>query len=165
MSMLYRHTQRARILMWINSLTFAVVLAVALVVNTTTGWIVLAVAAAFELTIGYLFSSLTVEVTRETLSWHFGPGVIRKSLPRSEIAAVHPVPTKWWYGWGIRLTPKGWLYSVSGLEAVAVTRTNGRTTLIGTDDPLGLANVLMGLDNHDAAEGSHRPHLRADGGS
>lgn len=165
MSTLYRHTQRARILMWIYGITFAIVLAVALAVNNTVGWIVLAVVAAIELTVGYLFSSLTVEVTHETLSWHFGPGVIRKSLPRAEIAAVHPVPTKWWYGWGIRITPKGWLYSVSGLEAVAVTRANGRTTLIGTDDPLGLANALTGLAEHEMAEGSHRPHLRANAGS
>ena len=161
MSTLYRHTQPARILMWVYGVTFVVLLAVALVVNNTVGWIVLAAVAAVELGVGYLFSSLTVEVTQDTLAWHFGPGVIRKSLPREEIAEVHPVPTKWWYGWGIRMTPKGWLYSVSGLEAVAVTRTSGQTTLIGTDDPLGLANALTGVTDHAAAEGSHRPHIRA----
>ena len=67
MSTLYRHTQPARILMWVYGVTFVVLLAVALVVNNTVGWIVLGAVAAVELGVGYLFSSLTVEVTEDTL--------------------------------------------------------------------------------------------------
>ena len=45
-------------------------------------------------------------------------------------------------GWGIHLTPYGWLYNVSGFDAVAITLRNGRKVALGTDDPHGLVDAI-----------------------
>ena len=97
---------------------------------------------AFLAFIGWLFSSLTVEVTDDAINWHFGPGFWKKSIPRVEITLAQRVRTKVRYGWGIRRIPKGWLYNVSGLDAVAITRASGKTIMIGTDEPDALVAAL-----------------------
>ena len=82
-----------------------------------------------------LFHCLTVEIARGYLRLKFGVGLIRKSFRIKEIENAEPIRTRWWYGWGIRLTPHGWLFSVSGFDAVKITLRNGRRYAIGTDEP------------------------------
>jgi len=88
------------------------------------------------------FSSLTVTVDQDTLTWHFGLEFWKKSTARSEITNVRSVETRWWDGWGIRWTPNGWLYNVAGFDAVAVTTRDGKTVMIGTDEPDTLVSAL-----------------------
>ncbi|MCH9765366.1 MAG: hypothetical protein K0U34_05175 [Alphaproteobacteria bacterium] len=139
----YQHTQRATYLLplflVLALLTF--ILAVAAVDVPAVNRL-LYVLSAVLLAAGWLFSSLTVAVTDDQLRWFFGPGFWNKSIARSEITSAQPVRTKWWYGWGIRMTPKGWLYNVSGLDAVAITTKSGKTVLIGSDEPQALAGAL-----------------------
>lgn len=95
-----------------------------------------------------LFSILTVEVDGEEVSVRFGVGLIRKRFPLSEIESHSAVRNPWYYGWGLRRTPIGWLYNVSGLEAVEITMKDGRKVRIGTDDPAGLdAAIGAALSN------------------
>ena len=68
----------------------------------------------------------------------------------AEIVACKPIRIRWWYGWGIHLTPYGWLYNVSGLDAVAMTLRNGRKFALGTDDPQGLAAAILGMRSTSA---------------
>ena len=68
--------------------------------------------------------------------------MIRKRVSVAEIVACEPIRIRWWYGWGIHLTPYGWLYNVSGLDAVAITLRNGRKLALGTDDPDGLIAAI-----------------------
>jgi hypothetical protein len=89
-----------------------------------------------------LFYKLTITIKEETLCASFGIGIIRKRVSVAEIAACGPIRIRWWYGWGIHLTPYGWLYNVSGLDAVAITLRNGRKFALGSDDPQGLANAI-----------------------
>ncbi len=89
-----------------------------------------------------LFYKLTITINEETLSASFGIGMIRKRVSVAEIAACEPIRIRWWYGWGIHLTLYGWLYNVSGLDAVAITLRNGRKFALGTDDPQGLAAAI-----------------------
>ena len=138
----YTHTQRADWLWWVMGGFVAFELVIALIIGQLIGWIILAAVAVFALVLAWLFSSLTVMVTAEGLSWYFGPGLWRHGLPWSQIQGAEPTRTKWWYGWGIRITPRGLLYNIAGLDAVAVRRTNGKTTLIGTDEPEALAAAL-----------------------
>lgn len=65
-----------------------------------------------------LFESLTVGVTRDRLEVRFGPGLIRKSFRIADILEAHAIRNRWCYGWGIRLTPHGWLFNVSGRARV-----------------------------------------------
>ena len=69
-----------------------------------TGLLFLPLALALAAT-AWVFSSLTVEVSLDELTWYFGPGFWRKSIQRGEIASATPVRNKWWWGWGIHLTP------------------------------------------------------------
>ena len=92
--------------------------------------------------IALLFGTLTVIVDDKRISWRFGIGLIRKSLPVTAVASFRAVRNPWYYGWGIRLTPLGWLYNVSGLSAVALALNDGRQVLIGTDEPDALQHAL-----------------------
>ena len=85
-----------------------------------------------------LFYKLRITIEDETLCASFGTGIIRKRVRLAEIVGCEPIRIRWWYGWGIHLTPYGWLYNVSGLDAVAITLRDGRKFALGTDDPHGL---------------------------
>ncbi len=88
------------------------------------------------------FASLTVTVDERMARIKFGLGIIRKRFPLNEIHAHRGVKNRWFYGWGIRYTPHGWLFNVSGLSAVELEMTSGKTYRIGTNDPEGLAAAL-----------------------
>jgi hypothetical protein len=90
----------------------------------------------------WLFGSLTVEVNDEELRHYFGPKFWKKSYLLQEIDSVVQVRNSWIFGWGIRLTPHGWLYNVSGLDAVEIKLRSGRKFRIGTDDPLGIIEAI-----------------------
>jgi hypothetical protein len=98
-------------------------------------------AAAFAAA-GVLFFSLTVEVADGELRWFFGPGLWRQRVALAEIAAVAEVPSRWWEGWGIHLTPRGWLYNVYGRGAVEIVLRSGRRFRLGTDEPQALLEAL-----------------------
>jgi len=87
-----------------------------------------------------LFCSLTVKVTAQVLEIRFGPGLIRKSFLVHDIREAQIVRNPWYYGWGIRLIPHGWLFNVSGVHAVEIKMANAKMYRIGTDRP----NELLG---------------------
>ncbi len=92
--------------------------------------------------VGTIFSSLTIEITDEELRASFGPGLTIKRAKLADIEAVQTVRNPWYYGWGIRFTPRGMLYNVSGLDAVEVRLRNGHTFQLGTDEPERLQQAL-----------------------
>ena len=49
-----------------------------------------------------LFSSLTVQVTDDRLTWYFGPRFWRNTLALDAIEHVEPVQNSWMHGWGIQ---------------------------------------------------------------
>jgi len=98
--------------------------------------------AALLLVVLVLFSTLTVVVRPREVDIRFGPGVIRKRYALGDFVSVNVVRNRWYWGLGIRLIPKGWLYNVSGLDAVELVRKNGRVVRIGTDEPEALAAAL-----------------------
>ena len=72
-----------------------------------------------------------------------GPGLIRRSFAVPSIRTAQAVRNHWYYGWGIRLTPHGWLFNVSGLDAVQIRLENGRQYRIGTDRPEELLAAIQ----------------------
>lgn len=90
-----------------------------------------------------LFCTLNIEIANGRLGWRFGPGLIRKSVALSEIEHVEQVPVLWWHGWGIHLTGHGWLYNVSGWDAVEVRLKSGKQFRLGTDEPQRLVEALQ----------------------
>lgn len=132
MNSTYKHTQVGYFIL----LTIGVVLAaVALSWASARGPRESLIIVAIVLAAGILFATLTIEIDHDSLRWRFGPGLIRKHVRLSDIESVEPVRNRFWYGYGIRLTPQGWLYNVSGLDAVEVRLRSGKTFRLGTDEP------------------------------
>jgi hypothetical protein len=91
----------------------------------------------------YMFSSLTIHVTDRALEWGFGPGMFRKQVALGEIKNVEITRTRLLEGWGIHKTSRGWLYNVSGFDAVLITLHSGKRLLLGTDEPDRLQSALL----------------------
>lgn len=139
MRTLYRHKQIGRF-----SLLGAgagIILILALVSQMGAHPMLLAVLGLMAFA-GVVLSSLTVVLTASSLVLWFGPGVLRKIVPLAEIANVEAVRNPWYYGIGLRATPRGMLYNVSGLSAVEITRRDGERFRIGTDEPERLCASL-----------------------
>lgn len=134
----YKHTQTGTMILIGAALIVPMI--IFLVFN---GLILIAGFTAFMLILmTILFATLTVEITENQIFCWFGIGLIRKKFDLAEITAVETIRYPWYYGWGIRLTPKGWMFNVSGLDAVEITRRSGKHFLIGTDQPHKLAAAI-----------------------
>lgn len=90
-----------------------------------------------------LFYSLTVEIDKTRLIVKFGFGFINKKFILKDIESCRTVRNPWYYGWGIRITPHGWLYNVSGLSGVEIQMKNGKKYRIGTDEPKSLEQAII----------------------
>ncbi|MDG4551722.1 MAG: hypothetical protein P9G45_15080 [Candidatus Contendobacter sp.] len=135
----YRHTQFATAI--VAPLLLVAVLAAG--VGGLTGvMLITVIGPALMAVFLVLFYALTVEIDAAHLLFRFGVGLIRKRVLLAEIVDVQPVRNSWLYGWGIHRTPRGWLYNVSGWEAVEITLTSGERLRLGTDEPQKLAQVL-----------------------
>jgi hypothetical protein len=96
----------------------------------------------FTILLAVFFWGLAVEVNQDEVRLSFGIGLIKKTILRELVVDVEQVRNSWWYGWGIRLTPHGWMWNISGLDAVELTYRNGKKFRIGTDEPEMLLGVL-----------------------
>jgi hypothetical protein len=90
--------------------------------------------AALMVVAGWCFSSLTVRISDDTLKLHFGFGWPSKTVPLADIVSADVTRTTFWEGWGVHRTRRGWLYNVSGFDAVIVQRRDGSALLVGSDE-------------------------------
>ena len=139
--MMYRHTQFGVTMLVALGAPIILLLPLALILPPPASIIVIATTVVIALSL-LLFYSLTTEVSRDAFSFRFGVGIIRRTIPIGEIADCRKVSNPWYFGWGIHLTPRGWLYNVSGLEAVEIDLRNGRRLLVGSDEPEALCNAI-----------------------
>jgi len=137
----YEHTQIGHVIVWCLFVP-AVLFAINAIFGSSPHRESLLVVSVVLLITLALFYKLTITIDEETLCASFGIGMIRKRVSVAKIAVCEPIRIHWWYGWGIHLTPYGWLYNVSGLDAVAITLRNGRKFALGSDDPHGLAEAI-----------------------
>ena len=136
----YRHTQIGYVIF--ATIGGAMVLILLLMSLYEFNWTPLIVFSILAICL-VLFATLTVEIDEQHLHIRFGPGAIRKKFPLQDIESHQVLKNHWYYGWGIRRTPHGWLWNVSGLDAVELLLRNGKKFRIGTDDPEGLRGVLQ----------------------
>ena len=89
-----------------------------------------------------LFGALTVTVHADGITAAFGLGLIRRRVRFADVRGYALVRNHWLSGYGIRWLPHGWLWNVSGLDAVEVQLDHGRVWRIGTDEPQALADAI-----------------------
>lgn len=141
----YRHRQFG----WVIATGTAVGLALAVLMTASlstgtlkaAGWMVAALyavlAAAFA-----LFATLTVEVDARAVRVRFGIGIIGRTIEIADIVRCDLIRTRIWWGWGLHWTPSGWLYNVSGREAVRLELRRERSVMIGSDDAQALKGAI-----------------------
>lgn len=141
---LYKHRQVGVATVAALGLGALVCLGFSLAVGSPDARIILLAIAGVLAISAVLFCTLTVELSRDSLSWYFGPGVLRKKVPITDIKDAAVTKTRFIHGWGVHLTARGWLYNVSGFGAVAITLKSGKRFLLGSDEPEQLCSVIRG---------------------
>jgi len=101
------------------------------------------IAVLLTLIVTLIFSNLKIIVSKSQIEWHFGLGFWNKKILIKDIQSVKIVRNKWWYGWGIRKYQLGWLYNVSGLDAIELHLKNGKHIRLGTNDPKKLQKAIQ----------------------
>ena len=136
----YQHTQIGYLIIII--LIIVSIFMVYLMDVQGLNWIAFATLIIFGVCL-VLFVTLTVVIEENVLRIRFGPGVIRKTFPLKDIESCRVVKNPWYYGWGIHMTPHGWLFNVSGSYAVEIKMKTGRKYRIGTDVPNDLEKAIL----------------------
>jgi hypothetical protein len=138
MSVRYEHTQ-------IGSVTIAAIgtaILLAIVGAITTRHPGPAIVAAGLLVVLTLTATLTTSVADGVLEVRMGVGLVRRRIALSDVARVDVVRNHWIWGWGIRWTPHGWLWNVSGTRGIQLLYKSGRRFRIGSDEPEQLAGAV-----------------------
>ena len=148
----YSHTQFGRVLVY-GMLAIVLMLGLAGLMLGTIRWMLPPIALLALAAL--LFGWLKTEISDGILHCRFGPGLFHKRFPLREIVGVRSVRNSWIWGWGIRYTPRGWLYNVSGLDGVELTLSGGRHVRIGTDRPEELVQAIeQAIALHDGRGGT-----------
>jgi len=129
----YRHTQIG----WSMLVVLATAAVITIAVVPRSSAFDLIAPATLSLCL-FLFASLTVAADQERIEARFGLGLIRKTIHWAAISSARPVRNSPLLGLGIRWIGTGWMFNVSGLNAVELSLKNGKVFRIGTDDPAGL---------------------------
>ena len=140
---IYRRTQYTRVAV-VVPLYYAWLLVV-IVLDFRAVLTMLPLFVGLTLLVSVLFfgsRSLMVSVTPAEVDLTYSFGWPRKRIERATIVSAEPLRIPWWYGAGIRRTPKGWMWSIWGFDTVVLTLSDGKRFLIGTDDPEGLTAAL-----------------------
>jgi len=151
---LYEHTQAGwpmRLAFLAGALTFVVMSFLQDLRQSGFAQLAMLGGASLMVVAGWLWSSLTVRIADDALQLRFGPGFPRKAVSLADIAAAEVTRTNFWEGWGVHRTRRGWLYNVSGFDAVLVRRHDGKSFLVGTDEP---RRLKAALERALAADGS-----------
>ena len=138
----YKHTQFGVLTLIILLLVGALVIPVILALLGSGSLIIGIVTIALYLLILALFYALTVEISGNQLRFWFGFGGIRKSYSLQEIQNTKEVTNPWYFLWGIKSIPGGWLYAIAPGRAVEIVFNDGKMVRIGTNQPTELKRVI-----------------------
>jgi len=138
----YKHTQY-------GMLMFAVFLFTGILIGVVA-WAIISegrVAAAIIMICIYLFGvslfySFTVQVAAGKIKFWFGIGLFRKTYALSEIKSSRQVKNPWYYFWGVKSIPGGWLYAIAPGDALEIVLKNGLIVHVGTDQPKMLRQAV-----------------------
>lgn len=92
-----------------------------------------------------LFYKLTIEFDGSVLKLSYGIGLIRIRFKIDKLIETQIIKTPWYYGLGIRITPKGMLYNIQGSKALDIKYiSNGKNKkiMVGSSEPERLKQAL-----------------------
>lgn len=91
-----------------------------------------------------LFYKQRVQVDDSGIHVIYGAGLIHIRIKPERVEAARIVRSPWYYGLGIRFTPRGMLYSIQGLDAVELEYVQGtrKQVRIGSDDCRNLKRAI-----------------------
>ena len=82
------------------------------------------------------FYSFSIQIADGKVNFWFGFGVGKRSIDIADIWSIEIVKTPWYYFWGIKSIPGGWLYSITpGGRALELVFMDNRVIHLGTDRP------------------------------
>jgi hypothetical protein len=128
----YNHTQIGYLIIYV--LGGSLMLMIFMMSKIEFDWVASLVFTIVALSL-FLFYKLTVIIRDRIIEIKFGLGLIKRTFKIDDIKSCRSVKTPWFWGWGIRLIPKGWMFNVSGFSSVELTMKNGSVYRIGTDEP------------------------------
>lgn len=102
-----------------------------------------------------LFYKLTIRIDGRKIEAIYGIGLIKFTIRIDVLNSVKTLRTPWWYGWGIRFTPKGRLYNIHGSKAVRLEyRREGKSKsiMLGTPEPEKLKDII---EKHFGVSGNY----------
>jgi len=100
-----------------------------------------------------IFYKLTIYIDDTYFIFKLGVGLITKKYLISDIKSCKAVKNSPLYGIGIRMLPNGWLYNVSGLDAIELTFKNKKSIVrIGTNNPETVSQTLNNLIKYEKYE-------------
>lgn len=70
-----------------------------------------------------LFYKLTITIEKGKLTFIYGIGLIKITKKIDTINSIEELKTPWYWGLGIRMTPKGWLYNIQSRETLEINYT------------------------------------------
>jgi len=82
-----------------------------------------------------LFYSFTIQVAAGKIKFWFGIGLFRKTYSLNDIKSIRQVKNPWYYMWGVKSIPGGWLYAIAPGDALEIVLKNGQIINVGTDQP------------------------------
>jgi MFS superfamily sulfate permease-like transporter len=141
----YEHTQAGwpiRVSFLAGAALFLVMTQLPELSRSPTPVAVLVAGAVFTALLGWTWGSLAVRIQGDELQVRFGFGWPRKTVKLPDIVSVEVTRTTFLEGWGVHRTRRGWLYNVSGFDAALLRLANGRSLLVGTDEPRRLKAAI-----------------------
>jgi hypothetical protein len=83
-----------------------------------------------------LFYRMRVIVWNNKILLSFGVGLIWKAIEIANVESIEVVKNPFYFGWGIRMIPKGTMYNISGTRAIELHfKDTNRIVRIGSKNP------------------------------
>ncbi len=101
-----------------------------------------------------IFYKLTIIIDDKSVSFKLGIGLVGKTYKITDLRSCRPVTNTALAGVGIRMLPNGWLYNVTGLDAIELQFRNKNSVIrIGTNRPEEISEIIQTLIGGRAVTG------------
>lgn len=88
--------------------------------------------------------SFTIHLSSKSLALWFGIGVGKREIALAHIRSASVVHNPWYYMWGVKRIPGGWLYGIAPApRAVELVLVNGKMIRLLTDRPEEIVQRLQ----------------------